>query len=317
MITCSNSNKINEVVENKLNVSPNNFIEKSSVVPKKFKIKIIPSEALKDKKQRKAHKILKKCEIKSGIIYYVSKKPSPGKFKITTIPAFAKLSINDLKFFKSFKEESLFDSVNIELIQYITSNHPGSPCFDLIINHVKDNKLHLGPLTLCGKNEKHKNDWIDAISKFKHCKLDAQSDGKTLVEFNKVNELNKKSALTKLYYDQNNRAITTTTYGKDINSSYMKTLSDITNSIRTAKSQQNKIRRIMSGRLRRQRITTSQIIKKERTIRHNIDRHIRHAGTKEEKMIKLVNKEKELRVLSNLKNEILKIKVYFLIKIER
>ena len=312
-MNCSNSHEVNEVSKTKVNeLHTTNFIEKSSVATtRKYKIHIQPSLLLKDKKLLKAHQALKKCEIKSDIIYYVSRKPGPGQYLISTVPAFCKLSLAEMRFYKTYNEETMFDSIKIDRIQYITNTHPGAPCFDLIINHVEANKLHLGPLTICGRNEKHKQEWIDAITKFKHCRLDRKSDAKTLVEFSAVNELNKKSALNALFYDGQNKAILTTKYGNDINSTYLKTLKEISTGIRSAKSQHNKLRRIMSGKLRLQRIATTKIIKKERRVRHNIDRHIRHAGFREEKMIKMLNKEKELAILTNLKQKILDLKVLF------
>ena len=311
VISCSSSHEINQVGPKKLNGLTNNFIEKSSATPIKFKLNIQRSDLLKDKTLVSSNTKYMKCVKKSGIIYYASQKPLPGETNISAIPAYATLDLEELQLHKSFAEETLFDIVKIEQIQYITTNHPGTPCFDLIMNHVADNKLHLGPLTLCGKNEKHKNEWIDALTTFKHCKLDPHHEGKTLVEFNTVNELNKKSPLSSLYYNQNNKAIITTKFGNDINSSYMKTLTDITKTIRNAKQQHNKIRRVLSGRLRHQKQTSAEIIKKETAIRHNIDLNIRHSGSQEEKMIQLINKEKELKVLASLKREMLELKVFF------
>ena len=109
-----------------------------------------------DKKALKEHKIYKKCDIKTGILNYASKKPKPGEFKIYTLPSYVKLNLDEINFYKTFRPDTLFDSIKLTNIQYISSILEGAHCFDIIVNKVEDNKLQLGPLTICAKNKKKK-----------------------------------------------------------------------------------------------------------------------------------------------------------------
>jgi hypothetical protein len=178
------------------------------------------------------------------------------------------------------------------------------------MNSISNNKLHLGPLTLCAKNKKQMKTWVDQILSFKHCKIDKSEGGKTLVEFNKVNELNRNgNALDRLYYNSSNTAYIKTQEGQDTESAVKKEISEISKTIVQGDTAHKKVMRVMTNHLRQQRMTTNKVLQKQGMIKLNLDKEVRHAGYKQEQLIRMAHQRKELKILHKLRKDIQKVKV--------
>jgi len=179
-----------------------------------------------------------------------------------------------------------------------------------VINKItSDDKLNQGPLMICAKDEKKKQEWVDAILSFKHCKIDSKGNGKLLVEFKKVNELNQKgSALQKLYYDANDKAVKVTSHGRDVSSAVHQKIQEISKNMKMGDIAHDKVRRTLQTKLNQAKLVTVTALKKENLIKNVIDKKIRHEALKEEKIMKLEHKERELSILHKLNEDIIKIK---------
>ena len=165
-----------------------------------YKIKEIENyDLIHDPKKLAQYVAYDKCKKKTGYLGYIQDRPIEGNRKITIFPVFISLNKHTLSVFRSFETASLFQVINLDLIQRVTLEYKNTFCFDIIINRIHKNQFSSGPLSLCAKSLNEMRDWINGILEFKECKIKIENDdhnGKILVDFNKMNQhLNHKGTL--------------------------------------------------------------------------------------------------------------------------
>ena len=80
-----------------------------------------------------------------------------------------------MSLFKSFNPSSLFQVVNLDVIQRVSLEYKNTFCFDIIINKIHRNQFTSGPLSLCAKSLIDMRDWINAILEFKECNINVKA----------------------------------------------------------------------------------------------------------------------------------------------
>jgi hypothetical protein len=269
---------------------------------------------------RKLAKYVKysKCVKKSGYLNYIQKRPTKKNREITVVPIFVSLNKHTLSLFKSFKPTSLFQVVNLDLIQRVTLGYQNTLCFDIIINNYHKKQYTSGPLTLCAKNIKDMKSWINAILEFKECKIKVKNDdhnGKILVDFNKMNKLIKRNGpfdmfdLAALEYDANDKAFKLTKSQLAQKIMMKKRMLKILEMIKQSNIAKNQMKRKYRGKMKSARglqmkIFTNEEVMKNLQVKKNIV-----AAENEFALKKQLHKKKEMMILKKIQLKIMRLKV--------
>jgi hypothetical protein len=259
-----------------------------------------------------------KCVRKSGYLTYIQKRPTKKNREITVVPIFVSLNKHTLSLFKSFKPTSLFQVVNLDLIQRVTLGYKNTLCFDIIINNYHKKQFTSGPLTLCAKDIKEMKNWINAILEFKECKIKVKNNdhnGKILVDFNKMNKLIKRKGafnmfdLASIQYDANDKAFKMTKAQMAQKIMMKRKMLKILEMIKESKIAKNQMKRKYRGKMKSARglqmkIFTNEEVMKNLQVKKNIV-----AAENEFALKKKLHKKKELMILERIQKKILRLKV--------
>jgi len=265
---------------------------------------------LSNKKQLKLNIKFKECSIKTGIINYVSQPLKSFQFSIHTTPCYVIMTPQEIRFHKNLDAKTLFHSVKMDSILHINKSNPGTSCFDVMVNRADKNKLYQIPLKLCGNTKNEMKEWIDSINSFRYCRNSKNKNGKTLVEFNKVNEVKKSgSPLDHISYNSCETTSINTPSENHFIAHFKNEIKSISNTLNSAKIARTKMKRIMKGKLKKQRLINKKVLRKQLLIRKNLLNQAKRSSTKEEQIMNLSHHRKEIKILQNLKKKIKQIKV--------
>jgi hypothetical protein len=256
-----------------------------------------------------------KCKEKNGLIYFISSRPFAPKYKITVLPVFISITPSKLILTKDVKHSIILQSISLVDIQRIDQHYLGTFCFDIILNQIVDNRLEAGQLSLCAKNEKEMNKWVNSVLEFKKCSLKGSKridhNGKLVLDLEKINEYTRNRTLTKdyelhdLFYDADNTAFT-------VNHEKINKIKKSLDSISTLASKGDiavtQIHRQYKGRLIQAKQFKNQI--KHRVFNMRMS-HTNQIIIEKEKEAKLEHKKvakKELRLIKSAAKQISKFK---------
>lgn len=259
-----------------------------------------------------------KCKKKTGYLGYIQDRPSTGDRKITVFPVFVSLNKHTLSVFKSFEPASLFQVVNLDVIQRVTLEYKNTFCFDIIINRIHRNQFTSGPLTLCAKSLNEMRDWINAVLEFKECKIKVKNDdhnGKILVDFNKMNEhVKKKGALGKfnlenLKYQGTDKAFKDTKSKAAHRMKIDYEMKSILETITQSNIAKNQMKRQFTGKLLSAGGLQQGIFNNEDMMKSLMERKKIVSMEQENSMLRNEHTMREYRILRNIRRKITILKV--------
>jgi len=312
-----------------------NFIEISSASekPKKkktnTKINYIKNEHIDLDKNYESYQ---KCQTRTGLIYLL-RNTDKLPLQLDLQPVFGKIDLVNFNLYLNDMEKSKFYGVNLMDILKISKNPALSihNCFNIILNHIDNNKLLKGHMTICFKKLTSMTEWMKTISEFKECQIDNENnkkDNRVLVDFAKVNKLivendpkQKPIAKTKivngrvvvnkgrkentLYYDNTN-TMAPKNPAKD--AKVDKLMKKIVDTITSGAVQTNIIKRKMQNQLKKTIKAADLLQKKRNLIQKIVNRRIEVENQKKDKLLDLMAKKKEIRLLNAVKSRIVKMK---------
>lgn len=270
---------------------------------------------LKNKENKELNKALlkkskefKKCLSKKGVLSYVTKHPKKGKTIIKSISVFVSLNLDSIMMFRGI-EKNLLDSVKIDNIQRITYHYTGTHCFNIIVNTTPNKDLHIKPLTLCAKSQKQMSTWVNTIMEFKHCKLQNSSShpGKVIVDFSKVNTVNKKDPLSDLYYN-NTRSVYHEAPKVEGHTEFHQSVGTILATVHKGEIAHKRTKRQLQAKLRAAKNFTEHVRQKEEKIREMLRNNAMLAKSREDHLIKAKQQTKEMRILKETEEKLRKLK---------
>jgi hypothetical protein len=235
---------------------------------------------------------------------------------VSTFPIYLKLTKKFLGLFSSITEKSLIFSINLDSIQRIDQSLKGTFCFDIILNDVLNIKiLQTSKVSLCAYNQKEMQDWILAILQFKECSIATKStdhNGKVLLDFTKINDLEKSKelsnehSLNNVYYDSTDKA-----FKHEINkeSLFKHEMKDIKDILKLGKIARLQLKRRLRGKLNKSRIATSMMLRKEGLVKSIIKKKMNMIKKTEQTLIKSENKKRKRMLIESLKKKIQRLKV--------
>jgi hypothetical protein len=229
------------------------------------------------------------------------------------------LNLKSINLFLESSFRSLFNTIKIDKILRISQQQLLQPynCFDVITNDIEQGVKVLvkGPITLCANNQKDMNDWINAILEFKECQINVQNvnNNKILVDFSKVNELltekgtkavPQAAQIKPLYYDNTNKAVNSSPMrvGKEI--MIKKMMDNILSTIKKGNIKRTQVQRKMQNKLKEAKNFSMEVFKKEEIIKKIIEKRVEKEHQREEQMVKLEQKNKELELLKAVQRKI-------------
>jgi len=163
-----------------------------------YKTKIIPNTLLINVEIPSNYK---KCSIRSGSLFLLLKKPAPPIYEIEITPIYIMLTTDRLILTKDMNKINLIESFALKEIQRIDQHYENTSCFDIVGTQVMKKKMKNVQLTLCGKNQKQMNSWINSVLEFKKCSLKevqkANHKKTVFVDFNRINKLSSKKTSKK------------------------------------------------------------------------------------------------------------------------
>ena len=286
----------------------------------KYVIKTIENPALKHKpKKLKKYVSYSHCNKKSGYLKFIQKRPSNSKREITVVPIFVSLNKFTFSLFRSFKSSSLFRLINLDSIQRVALQYDNTNCFDIIINDIKTKKLHSGPLSLCAPNMNEMKEWIRAILEFKECKIKGESSssvphqGRTLVDFNKINNLIKQtnvaSSVGQLVYDGTDTYVKDTPFKREQRKQISQTISKIMETIHMTKMAKNQLRRHFVGKFKNARGMTSGAHREQEMFQNIIQKRQFAEKEKFATLLKSENSNRTMKLLKTVQSKITKMSV--------
>jgi hypothetical protein len=114
-------------------------------------------------------------------------------YEIEVTPIYIMLTTDRLILTKDMNKINLIESFAIKEIQRIDQHYENTSCFDIIGTQVLKKKMKNVQLTLCGKNYKQMNSWINSVLEFKKCSLKeiqkANHKKTVFVDFNRITKL--------------------------------------------------------------------------------------------------------------------------------
>jgi hypothetical protein len=304
-----------------------NFIEKQK--PKESSNSLGKSETqenpvpiyLKNEKLKedKKFEINEKCKKKSGYIYFIQDKNNK---QVSLSPVYMHLDSNNISLFKTHELSSLFSSIKLSDIFRISqeSNMKSLNCFDVQKNDKieTNNKGDLSKsiITLCAKDKKSFDSWVDAIGIFKECNINVQNiDGnkKVLLDFQKINEVEKnkltnseeKPKDNSLYYGNTPTHIKNPVIQAK-ETAIHKTLNKIYNDIKKESIRKRQLHRQMIEKLKQAKRTSEDMHQKQELIKKMMQKRQEKEEKKENKIKKIEEQNKEIELLKAVSNKIKK-----------
>lgn len=211
---------------------------------------------------------------------------------------------------KDTNKINLIESFELKEIQRIDQNYENTACFDIIIKHIVKKQMKNVELTLCGKNDKEMNTWINSVLEFKNCtikEIQKVSHKKTVfVDFNNINKLTRikdKKKLNKYFHISQQKANKRRRHRKINNSLH--------NSSQSGRITKKEKKRIIVGRFKKGNLnkdnTTKNKFNRHKFLFHKksrnnliVNRKIKRRNSFKKKL-KTQNKSEKLKELRQLK----------------
>ena len=135
----------------------------------KYTINLIKSEVFpKSQELSKTLSKYTKCKIKQGVLNFVK---SVDGTKLNVTPINVLLSDTNLILYENENTNSLFNSIRINDISYLTQKYSSANCFDIVLQNNDEEKasqLNVSNISLCSEDKNYK-EWVKAITTFKEC----------------------------------------------------------------------------------------------------------------------------------------------------
>jgi len=248
--------------------------------------------------------ITKKCKFKSGIVNFIVKRPHKKSNTISVMPVYLMITTDKLIITKDTKRSNLLKSISMDDIQRIDQHYLNTNCFDIIINELKANLFLSAQLSLCTNKRTEMNEWVNAILDFKKCSLKdtkkTDHNGKIILDMQKINEFNKmqvnekKKNLNELYYDNADKAFSKNDHSIKI---FKNRISKLIQKTQMGQIARNQIKRKYSGRLRKAKKFSQNIYNREFKLMNYLTQKQVREKESESKMLRLMNKKKEINLL--------------------
>jgi hypothetical protein len=273
-------------------------------------------------KKLKNYMTYSKCNKKTGFLNYIQKRPSEENKEITVYPIYVTLNKYTLSLFYSFDSLKLFKIIKLDSILRVALQYDKTYCFDIIINEIEDKRLKTGILSLCAKNINEMKNWIRAILEFKECKImkskrksSIPHQGRTLIDFNKINTLIKKSkrttSVSQISYNGNDKVSIRNPMKEEEKRIISKEINKIIHTIHMTKIYKNQLRRKMVSQLRRTRGKTKGAYRTQKLL-HSILLKKNYSEKKQyANMIKKLNTKRTTTLLRSISRRITEISVMY------
>ncbi len=262
------------------------------------------------KTQRKNYSNVVACVHKKGLLYLMNQINNKSKLKAKEVPI--KLTPDKLEIFQTFHKGSSIKIVNLNEISRITQRYSNTNCFDLVLI----NKPFVRT-TLCAKSKQGMNEWIHAILAFKQCRNNVildKKNKKVFIKFENCSPSTNKSKrygnkLEDLFYHRQSSAFNSNKLARD--SGIKKRISNILHTIQMTDAAHSQLRRRFDGKISRARKNSDEMIRKQLNIKKLLEKKALQQSKKENHLLILEQKHKELKLLKEVEDKINKIKVPF------
>jgi hypothetical protein len=225
----------------------------------------------------------------------------------------------NLSIFKDTQQSKLVQKINLDDIQRIDQHYHNTFCFDIIVNQLgKGNSLKTGPLSFCSNSKNSFNVWLASILEFKQCRVNIQTvkNTKILVDFKRINALkknkSKENILSDLFYDGDDKVYRDQNSHDRISENMKKALKLMKTNIKRANIAKRMIRRKFAGRMSNTRTFRDSFLRKEMLMKTSMEKKIALEREKEFKILRNINKPKELGLIMNVVKKINEVKVCFI-----
>lgn len=284
------------------------------------------------KENKKAVENFKKfnqCKKKTDLLYiHVTKGENIQKNSDLVIlkPIFVDLNPFSINLQNGINTSSLFQSISLKNIQRISQQEQLEKffCFDLVIDKIIK-KEEENFVTLCAKNLKEKNDWINAIQVFKECQVTVQTvdhNDKLLYDFSKINNLLKNKDIDKihksiikpekaaqsLYYDNSNPTIVKSDETKSSEKKVHNIVNRIMETIESSRIRENQVKREMGNKLKEAKEFSKDISRKESMLINKVNNRLSEAKMQDLKLLNQKAKEQEMNLLKAVENKVNKMR---------
>jgi hypothetical protein len=280
---------------------------------------IVGKNKLITKKKHKFSNI--QCYVKNGLIYYINVRPVAPKYQIKVTPVFITIYVDKLLITKDEMKGEVIKSVPLVDIQRIDQHYLGTFCFDIILNQIQNNRLKAGQLSLCAKNEKEMNIWVNSILEFKKCSLKGgkriDHNGKIVLDLQKMTDfttnysIGKHYELEDLYYDADDTAFRIDNNNKNNKITKIKKfLTNIITGNRMGEIATSQLHRQYRGRLIRANEFRKKMKQKMLRMKKSRANKIFREKEKEAKLLHKKVAKKQMRMIKNAAQKISKFKIF-------
>ncbi len=275
----------------------------------------------KNVKKLMAYVTYSKCKRKTGFLNYLQNRPTIKNNEITIYPIYVTLNQYTLSLFYSYESTTLFKIVKLNSILRVALQYDKTYCFDIIINEVEEKRLKTGPLSLCANNINEMKEWIRAILEFKECKIiknrrhsSIPHQGKTLIDFNKINTLIKKNdkrttSVNQITYNGNESIIQNNPEKEKQRKIISQQIDKIIHTLHMTKIYKNQLRRRLVSQFRRTRGKTKGVYHTQKLLRSMLLKKTVAEKKQYAKMIKKLNAKRTTSIMKNITDKIVKMSV--------
>jgi len=295
-----------------------NFLEKSknlktenkiNLSKKGIKLLYIKNKKISKKGKKKYSNVIP-CVNKKGILYLIDQVNKNRTIKAKEVVI--KLTSDALEIFQTFNENTSIKTVNLNEILRITQSYSNTFCFDLLLTNKPFVKT-----TLCAKSKKGMNEWIHAILAFKYCRNNValrKRNNKTVLKFGNANPSSSNgkrygNKLENLFYNINNNGNNSPKIANE--NCIKKHISNIVHSIKMSHLAHSQLKRRFDGKINRARKNSDKMIRKQEKIKKLLQTQAIKQTKKENHLLILEHKHKELKLLKEVEDKITKLKVPF------
>ena len=298
---------------------------------------MIPNKILKndEKKFKGKLKEYSKCKIKKDVLNMFIKNGIKNKKNLNKIqlkPVYVILSKSSLNVQNGKDSSTLFIAIPLKKILRISQQEKLKKFFCLDF-HYTTNKNSNQIVTLCPKNEKEKNTWLQNLQEFKECSIKVKkinNNDKLVYDFSKVNALMKIKGTKKetkkqkakekvkiqkkfieisqkdkkLFYNNTNPVKKVSKADKANSSKVKNIVKSMMNTFKNNKIREQQVKRRMQNKLKEAKILKKKMAQKARKLSNVIQSSIRKQKMKKLKLISLKSKSQTVKLLGAVKSKV-------------